>query len=123
MRDASCIARAHWYLLSERHRQSLVELRVLVELAFSNKAIQAYNAELVKFAATRHKDEKLVAEAKEVILSAQTTAFESQICRSLKKGQSEQQGSLKKYMSMYADVPPTKVQKHLWAEVQKAIRQ
>ena len=77
----------------------------------------------MKFAATKSKDEKLVAEAQEVIRSAQTTAFESQICRSLKKDASEQQSSLKKYMSIYADVSPTRVQKHLWAEVQKVIRQ
>ena len=86
------------------------------------EAVAVYQAELVKYSAVNLKVDAVIQEAQEAIASAQCTAFESQLCRCLRKDKSEQPGALRKYLAMYADVPPGQVQKHLWAAAQKTLK-
>ena len=69
-----------------------------------------------------YQDDQLTKDAKDCIASAQCTALESQLCRCLRKDTSEQQSSIKKYLAMYADVPPASVHKTLWAAAQQFMK-
>ena len=85
-----------------------------VELA---SAWRVFKLEVSKYGVTKYK-EGLELCMDEVVLLSQTTSFESQLCRSLKKPLAEQTSSITKYMALYAHVPPTAVLPQIWLRAQ-----
>ncbi len=74
--------------------------------------------ELAKFHAEAFKDEELLKAAKQTQDDCERTAFESQLCRCLRKKEKEAQASgVAKYKLLYAHAPPSSIQATLWKAV------
>jgi hypothetical protein len=77
--------------------------------------VQHYRAECAKFGAMALVDDTVCKKAEEVGKACDVTAFESHLCRSLKKEEAEKGDSIAKYASLFAHVPTADVEPHLWA--------
>jgi hypothetical protein len=76
--------------------------------------VKACRTELSRYGIILEGDDPLIVEAEQVITDSQRTAFESHLCRSLRKAPEHQVEALRKYMALYAAVPPTSILTALW---------
>jgi hypothetical protein len=99
--------------------------RVVVQtvVVITCEAVETYMGENRKWGRGDHKNQQLLDKLKEVQDDSQLTSLESQLIRSLKKaGAKDRKGSIQKYMSIYATVPPSKVHPTVWKAAQDAIK-
>ena len=83
------------------------------------QAQDVWQAELNRYQAVPDKD--LIARASKISNLSQATAFEVQLVRTFKKKASEHTAGVKKYMAIYANVPPSSVLHSLWNKAQSLI--
>jgi hypothetical protein len=82
-----------------------------------DKAWKAYKAEVAKYGVTTYRA-GLEQAVTDMATLSQTSAFESQLIRSLCKPLAEQTASITKYLKLYAHVPPDKVLPQIWLRCQ-----
>jgi hypothetical protein len=81
-------------------------------------ALDTYDQELAKWGAEAMRDDGLVTKLNETSDFAQVTAFESHLCRCLRKPVEAQLESVQKYMTLFASVPSSAVLPQLWKAAQ-----
>ena len=85
------------------------------------KSISAYKVECARYGVTDLKT-NLIEVAEKLGELSQVTAFESQLCRCLKKPEVEQQASILKYLGLYAHVVFSDVQPLLYKRAQTVVK-
>ncbi len=83
------------------------------------QALTTYMAELSKWGAADRKDDAMIAKLQELCSLSQCTAFESQLCRSLRKDAALVQEAVVRYCGIYAAVPGSSVLPQLWDAAQE----
>jgi hypothetical protein len=87
------------------------------------QALKSYRSELAKYSAEGNIDDKLVKQVEKIIDDSQRTAFESQLCRALKKPPELQHVAVQKYAGLYAStVPPSTIVPVLWQAAQAVLK-
>ncbi len=91
-------------------------------LCCASEAVAAYTAELTKWHAMDRKNVDLLAQATQLQELSQATAFESQLCRSLRKSAESIGEAVLRYKGLYAGVPQDMVLPQLWEAAEEYMK-